>query len=71
MYSIVQIAFSFNKLFKCFSLAFPSFMTMMIGIQLHGSESTDDIIQCLCMDIYSHLQRDNFWECCLLMIQFI
>ena len=34
-------------------------------------KSTDDIIQCLCMDIYSHLQTDHFWELCLIMIQFI
>ena len=25
-------------------------------------KSTDDIIQYLCTDIYSHLQRDHFWE---------
>ena len=29
---------SFNRFFKCFSLPFPSFMTMLIGIQSHGSE---------------------------------
>ena len=38
MYFIVQISFSFMRFFKCFSLPFPSFMTMLIGTQSHGSE---------------------------------
>ena len=38
MYFIVQISFSFKRFFKCFSLPFPSFMTILIGTQSHGSE---------------------------------
>ena len=70
MYFIVQISFSFKKFFKCFSLPFPSFMTMFMCTQSHGG-GKHWWHNSVSMDIYSHLQRDHFWELCLVMIQFI
>ena len=61
-----------QEIFQVFQLTFSFFHDNVNRYTITWVvKSTDDIIQCLSMGIYSHLQRDHFWKHCLVMIQFI
>ena len=71
MYFMVQISCSCKWFFKYFNLPFPSFMTMLICTQWHGSKKHWWHNSVSLQGYLLTSTKRSFLEICLVMIQFI